>query len=282
MKTAENGVLEASNLYFYSPSPLAQKLYFYPVSAGHFYCNENYSLKRNTFESIFVTYILDGSFTFACGGKDITARKGEVVVLNCYEPHEYKTNDYLESVWLHIAGQNSVDYYNEIVKNEGNIIRCSDPEHVKKLLFRLIEKISSSDRPSESDMSLDIYKLLFDLQNTLHISTNNNLSYEDSVQDAKKYIAERLGEELTVEAVAEHINMSKSHFSRIFKQQTGFSPYEFILASRLNKAKDYLQKTDLTVSQIAFEVGFNSSANFIYFFKQNTGLSPNKFRSFEF
>lgn len=76
--------------------------------------------------------------------------------------------------------------------------------------------------------------------------------------------------------------MSPSHFSRIFKQQTGFSPYDYVLVSRLNRAKEYLQKTNMTVSEIAYEVGFNSDTNFIFFFKSNTGISPAKFRKLKF
>jgi AraC family transcriptional regulator len=76
--------------------------------------------------------------------------------------------------------------------------------------------------------------------------------------------------------------MSPSHFSRVFKQQTGFSPYDYVLVSRLNRAKEYLQKTSMTVSEIAYEVGFNSDTNFIFFFKSNTGLSPAKFRKLKF
>ncbi len=282
MGTYGIGVNENSTMYFSSPSAVAQRLYFHPISAGHFFCDKNYHLVRDTFQSLLVIYVIDGNFTFAADGKHLTARGGEVVILNCYEPHEYYTNDYFESVWVHIAGQNSMDFYNEIVKNEGNIIKCSDPDRVKKLIFRLLNSISADERPAEMSMSLDIYKLFSELSSPLHISTNHKASYEESVQDAKKYIFDHLNEKLTVGKIADYIHMSPSHFSRVFKQQTGFSPYDYVLVERLNKAKDYLQKTDLTVSQIAFEVGFNSDANFIYFFTKNTGISPNKFRKLRF
>ena len=76
--------------------------------------------------------------------------------------------------------------------------------------------------------------------------------------------------------------MSSSHFSRVFKQQTGFSPYDYILISRLNRAKYLLQVTDMTVASIAYEIGFNSESNFIYFFTENEGISPGKFRKLKF
>ncbi len=281
MKSNETGVLPKSEIYFSSPSPTAKKLYFHPISTGHFFCEKNYHLIRENYDSLLVTHIIDGTFTFVSDGQHITARAGDTVILDCYKPHEYYTHDSFESVWVHIAGGNSLDFYEEIVKKEGNVIKCSDTEHIKKLLFRLHAGISGREHPTEMSMSLDIYKLFADLS-SIHISTNNNASYEESIQDAKSYIFEHIGEQLTVKDVADYIHMSPSHFSRVFKQQTGFSPYDFVLVTRLNKAKDYLRKTDMTVTQIAYEIGFNSDANFVYFFTKHTGYSPNKFRKMVF
>lgn len=282
MKTNETGVLKKSDLYFSTPSQTAMNLFYYPISAGHFYCNSKYHVKRKSFDSILITYIISGSITFVQNNKTFMAKKSETVILDCFHPHEYFSNGNTEQIWVHINGQNSVAFYNEIIKNEGNIIRASDSKHIEKLLFKIYENLSPSNTASEITLSLDIYKILAELLNPLHVSKKNNASYEDNMQDAKKYIIEHLSEKLTVQNVADIIHMSPSHFSRIFKQQTGFSPYDFILISRLNKAKDFLQKTNLSISQIAYEVGFNSESNFIYFFTKNTGLSPTKFRKLAF
>lgn len=282
MKSTETGVLKKSDLYFSSPSPTAKDLYFYPISAGHFFCVKNYHLIRKDYKSLLITHIISGSFTFVQNGKHTTAHAGDTVILDCFKPHEYYTDDSFESVWIHFSGQNCKKFYEEIVRNEGNLIKCSDPDHVKKLLFRIFNGIASEDKPSEISLSLDIYKTLSELLNPVHISTKNNASYEDSIQDAKRYILEHLNEKLSVSDIADRIHMSPSHFTRVFKQQAGFSPYDFVLVSRLNRAKDYLQKTDMSISQIAYEIGFNSESNFIYFFTKNTGQSPNKFRKLKF
>lgn len=282
MKSTESGVLKKSDFYFSSPSPTARRLFYCPVSAGHFYCRKGYHLVRDNYNSLLVTHIISGSFTFMLHGKPHTAHEGETVILDCFRPHEYYTEDAFESVWLHFNGLNCLDMYEEIIKSEGNIITCSDPQRTEDLLFRIFDAIRSEDRPSEFTLSMDIYKLFAELLNPLHVSRKNKASYEESIQEAKRYIHENLKEGLTVQGIADSIHMSQSHFSTVFKQQTGFSPYDYVLITRLNRAKSYLQKTELSIAEIAEETGFNSESNFIYFFTKNAGLSPNKFRKLRF
>lgn len=282
MKCNETGVLRKSEVYFSSPSQTAKKIYFYPISAGHFFCVEGYHLVRKNYNSLLITHILDGSFTYIKDEKHITAHKGDTVILDCYKPHEYYTNDSFESIWIHIAGANSYDIFEEIEKNEGNLVKCKDVQHLRKLLFRVFDGMKGDYPTTELSVSLDIYKIFTELLNPQSTKSKGKSNYEDSIQTVKEYIAENLNENLTVGALAEIVNMSSSHFSRVFKQQTGFSPYDYILISRLNRAKYLLQVTDMTVSSIAYEIGFNSESNFIYFFTENEGISPGKFRKLKF
>lgn len=282
MKSTETGVLKKSDLYFSSPSQTAKRLYYYPISAGHFYCVDNYHLIRQNYDSLLITHIIDGSFTYIKNRKSQTAVAGDTVILDCYKPHEYYTNDYMESIWVHISGANCYDLFTEIEKNEGNLIKCSDTEHVKRLIFRIFNGIQSDNPPSELSLSLDIYKLFAELLNPRNMKSKSQNSYEDSIQEVKEYIADHLGESLSVRLLADNVHMSTSHFSRIFKQQTGYSPYDYVLLSRLNRAKDLLQKSNLTIAGIAYETGFNSESNFIYFFTESEGISPGKFRRLKF
>ena len=282
MKCNETGVLAKSEVYFSSPSQTAKKIYFYPISAGHFFCNSNYHLIRDNYDSLLITHILNGSFTYVKDGKHITARKGDTVILDCYKPHEYYTNDSFESVWIHISGANSTDIFNEIESTEGNLIKCKDIQHLRKLLFRVFDSMKGETPTTELNYSLDIYKIFTELLNPQSAKTKGEISYEDSVHKVKEYIAENLNENLTIKDLAESVNMSSSHFSRVFKQQTGFSPYDYILISRINRAKYLLQTTNMTIASVAYEVGFNSESNFIYYFTENEGISPGKFRKLKF
>lgn len=282
MKCNETGVLKKSEVYFSTPSQIAKKIYFYPISAGHFFCVKGYHLVRKNYNSLLITHILDGSFTYIKDGKHITAHKGDTIIIDCYKPHEYFTNDSFESVWVHIAGANSYEIFKEIESTYGNLVKCKDAQHLEKRLFRIFNNMKSGTAANELNYSLDIYKLFIELLNSQELRKKGETDYEDSISIVKRYIADNLNENLTVAKLADIVNMSSSHFSRMFKRQTGFSPYDYILISRLNRAKYLLQVTDMTVSAIAYEIGFNSESNFIYFFTENEGISPGKFRKLKF
>lgn len=275
-------MLKKSEVYFSTPSQTAKKLYYYPISAGHFFCEKNYHLVRNDYKSLLITHIIDGSFTFIKDGKHITAKAGDTVILDCYKPHEYYTDDSFESIWIHFCGANSLELYQEIEKTQGNLIKCRDIHHVAKLLFRIYNGISGDNPPSELNISLDIYKLFTELLNPQSIKSKSESDYEDNMQEIKQFIMDNLNDKITVQTLANKAHMSTSHFSRVFKQQTGFSPYDYVLISRLNRAKDLLQKTEMSVASIAYETGFNSETNFICFFTENEGISPGKFRKLKF
>lgn len=275
------GITEKSEIYFSAPSFKAKKLYYNVLCVGHFYCDNTYHLVRESYNSILLLHVVNGSFTFKNSeGQFITAKKNETVILDCYTPHEYFTEDFLESLWIHIDGVNCRDICNEILNNDGNIIKTGNYEHIKAQLFKIFEGVRCNSLYTESEISVIIYKLLIEILN--HSASADTDKSNNNISSVKDYIQEHLNEKITVESLAKISNMSPTHFSRVFRQQTGFSPYDYVLSSRLNKAKEYLLKTDLSVTRIAYETGFNSEANFIYCFTNKEGISPGKFRKLKF
>ena len=89
---------------------------------------------------------------------------------------------------------------------------------------------------------------------------------------------EHYGEEITVEQLAKLSRMSKYHFIRVFRSLTGDTPYRYLLLYRIDRSKQLLLDTHMTVQEIADTCGFSSSKNYIAAFRSCTGLTPGKFR----
>ena len=280
MSNIAPGVLSDSEIYFFSSSPKGKKLCYTPVCAGHFYCDSNYHLKRERYDSVLLAHIIDGTLTFRSENGDlITAKKNDTVIIDCYAPHEYFAEDNLEFMWLHIDGANCRDICCEIISADGNISKSARQGYIREQMCKIFDGVKRS-AVTEQELSITIYELLLELLNPS--AEKDKALHEDNIHRVKGYIAEHLGENISVEALSEIANMSVTNFSRVFRQQTGFSPYDYVLSSRLNKAKECLLRTDMSVTQIAYETGFNSEANFIYCFTKSEGISPGKFRKLGF
>lgn len=273
-------LFENSEIHFFSPSLRAKRLCYTPTCVGHFYCNNNYHLKRENYDSILIAYVIKGSFTFQNYKGDFeTASENEMVILDCYEPHEYFTKSRLEFKWIHIDGINCREFCREIVDTKGHIIKLGKYSHTKDLIYKIFDGVKNNT-VTEQELSLTIYQLFMELLSTTKIGDNS--PHKENIIKAKEFIADNLSNNITVEDLAKIANMSVTNFSRVFRQHTGFSPYDYVLSSRINKAKEYLLKTDISIAQCAYETGFNSEANFIFCFTNSEGISPGKFRKLKF
>lgn len=91
---------------------------------------------------------------------------------------------------------------------------------------------------------------------------------------AKQLILERLGETLEVTELARACALSRSHFSRAFKCSTGLSPQDWIRHQRIARAKQLIQSTNLSLTQISQECGFCDQAHFCHIFTRSEGINP--------
>ncbi len=93
------------------------------------------------------------------------------------------------------------------------------------------------------------------------------------------YINNHFSEELSLAFISKKFNISISQISHMFKKMNGKSFREYIVFLRLELAKNLLEYTNLTISEISFSVGFNDSCYFCNIFKKNICLTPNEFRN---
>lgn len=98
------------------------------------------------------------------------------------------------------------------------------------------------------------------------------------VDKLRVYIEEHLGEELSRTQISNSVNFSGDYVARVFKMITGKTLSEYIMERRIEKAKEYLLETDMSVGNISYEVGFNNFSYFSKAFKEHTGSTPNEYR----
>ena len=96
---------------------------------------------------------------------------------------------------------------------------------------------------------------------------------------AKQFIHEHQGEDLSLGQVAKSVNTSTFYFCKMFKKATGVNFTDYLSRVRIEKAKNLLLNPNLRISEIAYEVGFQSLTHFNRVFKKIVGQSPTEYRS---
>ena len=99
------------------------------------------------------------------------------------------------------------------------------------------------------------------------------------LQRAKEFMDAYYRESLTVPEIASAACLSTHHFLRLFKEVFGITPYRYIMQRRLEEARRLLLKTDLPVSTICYDIGFESPGSFSWLFRRQIGMSPAAYRA---
>lgn len=106
------------------------------------------------------------------------------------------------------------------------------------------------------------------------ISTYTGKLSQADLQEATSYIHDNLDADLSLMKLAEVVKLSQFHFTRLFKQSTGFSPHQYIIRARVEKAKQLLATGKLSVGEAASLVGFAHQSHLASHMKRILGVSP--------
>jgi two-component system response regulator YesN len=101
----------------------------------------------------------------------------------------------------------------------------------------------------------------------------------DFISMAKKYINNHYQESLSLEDVAANVELTPTYFTKMFKEQTKLTFIDYVTDVRIEKSKELLLNTKLSLKEIAYEVGYKDPNYFSRVFKKWTNLSPKHYRS---
>jgi AraC family transcriptional regulator len=99
------------------------------------------------------------------------------------------------------------------------------------------------------------------------------------LRKVEDYVAAQLAEEISIEALAELVDLSSSHFAHVFKESTGMTPLQFITPQRVTRAQQLIRETSRNLIEVGLEVGYTSPSHFAQIFRRVVGVTPTAFRS---
>ena len=267
----EQDIQEAEGIFVPTPSAFALENLFYIRLEALYTCGPRYEVKRSGLNSFLMFYIKEGELLFEYEGRSFVARKKDIVILDCMRPQRYQALTRTSFYWFHFDGSASRAYFEHFKENRG--IHFQNTRGMEEH-FVLIHDLMRSGCPDEGIMSVHIHRIMA----LLFSSVGTGGTPSDIVARARVYMDAHYMEKLSAEQIAEASRVSPSHLFRLFRKETGLTPYAYLTNVRMEHAMKMLLNTSYTVEEIADYCAFCSSANFIRAFRQSTGVTPRKYR----
>lgn len=243
-----------------------------------------------------ITCVQHGRGNYFVNGQEYGMNQGDIIIFNNVEPHSWSLLDEDMELLVMIFSPEFVaeklsffdsGYLKPFVERGSNFknrIGCEDPVNckirmdIREIYHEWIEK----EEGYELMIKANILRIL-----TMLIRTYQDKSKSDEMLPEKKnamkrleqafsYINSHYCEKITLDDAAGAAFMSSSYFSTYFRKVTNISFSEYVTRLRISHARKLLKSTDLSVTDIAIECGFNNISNFYRLYKRHTGHPPRK------
>lgn len=228
-------------------------------------------------ELIFLTH---GEGVFSTTDEERTISKNQLVIINPYIQHIEKASgkDPTSFISIGFRGLSFTDNHSEY--NNDLVFFEETSQEILFLLKNLGLEVLSEDNFNHDIGQKIIELVLLKLQQQSQVTSIKEIDYhtKKEVHRIKKYIQTHFREVITLDKLAEISNLNKYYLSHLFKNETGYSPIDFLLTVRLNRAVTLLKNTDYPISEIAAATGFSSQSFFNQRFKEVYNTTPSKFR----
>ncbi len=156
---------------------------------------------------------------------------------------------------------------------------CVEKGLERELAYTLSDLyINKMDRETKAEKILSLYnELLLDFTQKMAEVPKQRV-YSMQIVKAMEYVYKHRNERLTVQEIADSLQMNRSYLSSLFKKETGTGISDFIRNEKIKAAANMLKYSEYSYSDIAEYFGFASQSHFIQCFKKQTGLSPKEYR----
>ncbi len=266
----------------------------------------NYQAEKKEVDGLEIMYIVDGHGEFELQNRQIASgEKGDVMIFNCKTAVKKAmlgksgmncislilfTDDTITFLndFLGTNDFNSSIFFNEIRKSDSAVsFPCG--ELLEKLFLETIRLPGTGSKYTgrlavRHAIILLIQKFKDNDGSNLRIRDENPDSYFSGttgrkVQNVRRIINSNLEKEISIEDLADKVNLNRTTLQKVFKEMYGLTVNEYRTKARLQLAKNLLASTDLAITEIAGRCGYTNASKFSEVFKRNEGILPKNWRS---
>lgn len=209
-------------------------------------------------------------------------KSGSLIIVCNNQWHRYRPN--IKSGWTeYCIGFNGelAAHFLEINKvlHGAVVIPCGIHEEIIDTYYKIFTLVNEEKPGFQQIASGLIIKLIGYIVAFQKQRQFEGKDIERIIENAKFHIRQNVEKKLCLEELSNDLNVGYSYFRKMFKIYTGLSPRQYCLDLKIMRAKELILSTNLSIKEIAYNLGFESIHYFSRFFKQKTGFSPSQLRS---
>lgn len=243
------------------------------IQYGYRKCEPGFGEKLFVWPTYIIHYVYSGKGYLNADGHrfDVYEKQAFVIfpgqIANYFadekEPFEYR--------WIQFYGNNA----NDLMLSAGCSPQNPIIDDASGLIGEAIKEIVDNGDMSQAMLMARFWMLA----DKISLGKEPKLSQaEKYAQQAKYFIQENIGAKTTVDDICKKLMISRNYLINIFNEHIGMSPKKYILKQHMDMAEDLLKRTELSVSEIAYIVGYDKPSDFTKAFIRYQGISPSSYR----
>jgi AraC-like DNA-binding protein len=224
---------------------------------------------------------IEGEGKFSFNGEEYILSKGKGIFLTPYTPHTYvKTSKLWSTTYITFGGASVVSIIDSLKLNCSALYTGLEHGPFAEIIKDMFLKAELDLEFSKLDLSSYLYRFLINLRKYGSFNKQPSISHlYEKVRQTVEWLEEVYAEDISLDQMAQYLNVSSQYLNRLFQATFGLSPYTFLIQLRIRKAKDILiQNPDIPLKNVAHLVGFNDVSHFVHTFRKKEGLTPKVYR----
>ncbi len=242
-------------------------------------------IHNNTLE---VTYLVRGRQNYIIDNKEYEFSSGDILIVFPDEIHgsgQYFEDKSLLYFFLINIEENSDSFMGFMNEDSEKLLQALKNIRLRRFrgnpkfqeIFDNIIEVYFSENPLKNVLiRCYITEFIVGLVECEKATESNK---QENMQLILKYIQQNIFDEIRIDDLANYAHLSVSYFVKLFKNQIGISPHEYVLREKIEASKNMLMTSKQNVIEIAYALGFSSSQYFSTVFKRFTGISPSEYRN---
>lgn len=233
-------------------------------------------------------FITGGTGWIKIDGKEYYPEPGQLVLMpeNVVQSYSVSEGQPYQKYWCHFNARiGHMEAFRQL--RVPYLCKVSDYGRIEKIFAELVQYANSEEVCSGLLAKVKMMELLsyylLELaegqagQETIALRNRPASSW---LQPLLQYITDHLDRDLNIQELAEQVCLHPNYFIRMFKEQMGVPPIQYILRVKMEKAQELLVQTEESVSEVARQVGFQDYFHFSKQFKKLVGMAPTEYRKY--